>query len=211
MALPKVSDRRFTYADYLHWQDDERWELIDGEAYAMSPAPTIGHQTMVLDIARQIAEALDGAPCRALIAPVDVLLPTPDEAGDHVTTVVQPDIFVVCDPQKINDRNVRGAPDWIIEVLSPATARHDHLTKRALYERAGVREYWLVHPVDRVLTVYTLKDGQYRGPEIAEMAGERAPAILPGIIIHWQAILDKLPCGVTLGVETPVKSESESF
>ena len=182
----------------------ERWELIDGEAYAMPPAPTISHETLAGQLFRQIDEALDGVPCRALIAPVDVLLPTPDEAGDHVTTVVQPDILVVCDPEKITERNVRGAPDWIIEVLSPATARHDHLTKRALYERAGVREYWLVHPVDRVLTVYTLNDGKFGSPEIADMAGERAPTIFPEIVIRWQAILDKLPAGVTPGVETPV-------
>ncbi len=193
MALPKIADHRFTYADYLKWPDDERWELIDGEAYAMAPAPTISHQTLVLSIAKQIDEALDGAPCRALIAPVDVLLPSLDEADKHTTTVVQPDIFVVCDPEKITERNVRGAPDWIIEVLSPSTARHDHLTKRDLYQRAGVREYWLVHPVDRVLTIYVLQDGQYGGPEIAEMAGERAPAIFPEIIIRWQPILDKLP------------------
>ena len=203
MALPKASDGRFTYADYRQWPDDERWELIDGEAYAMVPAPTISHQTLVLSIAKQIDDALEGAPCRALIAPVDVLLPAPDEADDHAGTVVQPDILVVCDPEKITERNVRGAPDWIIEVLSPTTARHDHLTKRALYERAGVREYWLVHPVDRVVTVYTLKDGLYGGPEIADMAGERAPTIFPEIVIRWQAILDKLPHDGTLSGEKP--------
>ena len=192
-ALPRTSDRRFTYADYRHWSGVERWELIDGEAYAIAPPPTISHQTLVLTIAKQIDDALDGSPCRALIAPVDVLLPAPDEADDHVTTVVQPDILVVCDPAKLTERNIRGARDWIIEVLSPATARHDHLTKRALYERAGVREYWLVHPVDRVITVYVLKDGHFGGPEIADMADERAPTIFPEIVIRWQAILEKLP------------------
>lgn len=206
MALPKISDKRFTYADYRNWPDDERWELIDGEAYAMAPAPTISHQTLAGQLFRQIDEALDGAPCRALIAPVDVLLPATEETEDRTVTVVQPDILVVCDPTKITERNVRGAPDWIIEVLSPATARHDHLTKRALYERAGVREYWLVHPVDRIVTVYTLKDGQYGGPEIAEMAGERAPTIFPEIVIRWQPILDKLPDGAAPGVETQVDS-----
>ena len=195
MALPKGDERRFTYADYLHWPDGERWELIDGKAYAMALAPTISHQALAGQLFRQIDEALDGAPCRALIAPVDVLLPVPDEADEQATTVVQPDILIVCDPAKLTERNVRGAPDWIIEVLSPATARHDHLTKRALYERAGVREYWLVHPVDRVVTVYTLKDGQFGSPEIADMAGERAPTIFPEIVIRWQAILDKLPDG----------------
>ena len=195
MALPKPDQHRFTYADYLQWPDDERWELIDGKAYAMAPAPTISHQSLVLSIAKQIDEALDGTPCRALIAPVDVLLPASNEASAQATTVVQPDILVVCDPAKLTERNVRGAPDWIIEVLSPASARHDHLTKRALYERAGVREYWLVHPVDRVITFYVLKDGHFGGPEIADMAGERAPTIFPEIVIRWQAILEKLPDG----------------
>lgn len=211
MALPKASDRRFTYADYRQWPDDERWELIDGEAYAMAPAPTISHQSVVLSIAKQIDEALDGTPCRTLIAPVDVLLPAPDQADDRTTTVVQPDILVVCDPAKLTERNIRGAPDWIIEVLSPASARHDHLTKRALYERVGVREYWLVHPVDRVITVYTLKDGQYARPEIADMAGERAPTIFPEIVIRWQPILDKLPDGAAPSAETPVNSEPGPF
>lgn len=192
MALPKPSDHRFTYADYQHWPADERWELIDGKAYAMSPAPTISHQTLTGQLFRQIDEALDGAPCRALIAPVDVLLPSAEETEDRTTTVVQPDILVVCDPAKITDRNIRGAPDWIIEVLSPATARHDHLTKRDLYQRAGVREYWLVHPVDRVMTVYVLKEGQFDNPEIADMAGERSPTIFPEMVIRWQPILDKL-------------------
>ena len=133
MALPKATDHRFTYADYRQWPADERWELIDGVAYAMAPAPTISHQTLAGQLFRQIDEALDGAPRRALIAPVDVLLPTPEETEDRTTTVVQPDILVVCDPKKITEPNVRGAPDWIIEVLSPASARHAHLTIRALY------------------------------------------------------------------------------
>lgn len=211
MALLNADEHRFTYADYLQWPDDERWELIDGKAYAMSPAPTINHQALAGQLFRQIDEALDGTPCRALIAPVDVLLPASDEASEQATTVVQPDILVVCDPAKLTERNVCGVPDWIIEVLSPATARHDHLTKRALYEHAGVREYWLVHPVDCVVTVYTLKDGQFGSPEIADMAGERAPTIFPEIVIRWQAILDKLPDGAAPSVETQVNSEPGPF
>lgn len=193
MALPQSDKQRFTYADYLNWPADERWELIDGEAWAMSPAPTISHQTIVGQLFKQIDDALTGAPCRALIAPVDVLLAEAGEDDLHTTTVVQPDILVVCDPNKITERNICGAPDWIIEVLSPATARHDHLTKRALYERAGVREYWLVHPVDRIVTLYSLQDGHYDHPEIIEMAGERRPSIFPDMAIDWQAVLDKLP------------------
>ncbi len=193
MAIPQVAQAPLTYADYRQWPEGERWELINGEAYAMSPAPSISHQRLVLELARQIADALDGAPCQALIAPLDVLLPTLSETDEQVNTIVQPDILVVCDPAKIGDSHIRGAPDWIIEVLSPRTARHDHLTKRALYERAGVREYWLVHPVDRVITLYTLQDGQYGRPSIVDMAGELSPAIFPEILIRWQRIVDKLP------------------
>jgi len=201
MALPRATGRHCTYADYRQWPDDERWELIDGIAYAMAPAPTISHQTLAGQLFRQIDQALDGTPCRTLIAPVDVLLPAANEADDQATTVVQPDILVICDPAKVTENNIRGAPDWIIEALSPATAIHDHLTKRALYERAGVREYWLVHPVDRVITLYTLKNGFYGGPEIVEMAGERSPKIFPEIVIRWQAILDKLPDGSAKSVD----------
>ncbi|MDD2884992.1 MAG: Uma2 family endonuclease [Dechloromonas sp.] len=193
MAIPQIAQGPFIYADYRHWPEDQRWELIHGEAYAMSPAPSISHQMIVGQLFRQIDEALDGKPCQALIAPLDVLLPALNEADEQVDTIVQPDILVVCDPAKIGDSHVRGAPDWIIEVLSPRTARHDHLTKRALYERAGVREYWLVHPVDRVITLYTLHDGQYGRPEIVDMAGELAPAIFPEILIRWQRIVEKLP------------------
>ncbi len=207
MALPKLKPtaQPFTYADYCQWPDNERWELINGEAYAMAPAPAINHQMVTGQLFRQIDEALDGAPCRALIAPVDVLLPATGENEASTRTVVQPDILVVCDPSKITERNILGAPDWIIEVLSPSTARHDHLTKRQLYEAAGVREYWLVHPVDRIVTIYTLVDGHYAGPEIIAMADQRACTIIPEIIINWQPILDKLPPDPALeeGVDAP--------
>ena len=193
MALPQTARDYYTYADYCRWPEGERWELIDGEAWNMAPAPSIKHQTFVGQLFRQIDPALDGHPCRALIAPVDVLLPSADEPSERIDTVVQPDILVVCDPEKISESHVRGAPDWVIEVLSPATARRDHITKRRLYERAGVREYWLVHPTDGIVTIYRLENGRFSAPEIIEMAGERAPAILPGVLIRWQDILDKLP------------------
>jgi len=137
---------RFTYADYCTWPEEERWELIDGEAYAMAPAPARVHQDVVVAIAARIYGALGGTACRVYIAPFDVRLPDRDEADEVVTTVVQLDIAVICDPAKLDDKGCRGAPDWIIEVLSPATAAKDQIQKRALYERHGVREYWLVHP-----------------------------------------------------------------
>ena len=189
MGLPLKDDQRHTYGDYLGWPDDVRYELIDGTAYMMAPpAPDLAHQDVAGEIFRQAGNALEGHPCRAFIAPVDVLLPRAEEADEAVDTVVQPDVLVVCDPDRLQRRGVRGAPDWVVEVLSPSTASHDQVQKRRIYERAGVREYWLVHPTDRVLTVYRLQDGEYGKPDVQELAGETRVGILPEVVITWDAL-----------------------
>lgn len=184
MGLPKRDTDRHTYRDYLQWPEDIRYELIDGVAYAMT-APNRRHQEVLLELARQVANALQGHPCRAFIAPFDVRLPKGNEADEEIDTVVQPDLCVVCDPTKLDERGCRGAPDWVVEVLSPATAGHDHILKRTVYERAGVREYWLVHPIDRIVTVYRLQSGRFGVPEVRELEGRQAVAVLPGIEIDW--------------------------
>ena len=194
MGLQLKDQQHHTYADYLSWPDDVRYELIDGEAYLMAPpAPTISHQTVAGEIYFQLRLALDSKPCVPLIAPVDVRLPKADEADEAIDTVVQPDVLVVCDPAKISERGVRGAPDWVAEVLSPGTASHDQINKRRVYERAGIAEYWLVHPTDRVLTVYRLENGAYGKPDMQELAGETAISVLPGVTITWDALVARLP------------------
>lgn len=189
MGLPQRDPDLHTYADYRAWSEDVRYELIDGVAYAMGPAPTRRHQEVAGELYRVIAEALDGSPCRPYIAPFDVRLPRGDEADDAVDTVVQPDISVVCDKSKLDERGCRGAPEWVIEVLSPATAGHDQIVKRALYERAGVREFWLVHPVDRIVTIYVLEAGAYGKPAVHELTGELAALTLPQVIVPWEKVL----------------------
>jgi Uma2 family endonuclease len=175
----------FTYADYCRWPDDERWELIEGEAYAMA-APGLAHQTVVGELFVQISIFLRGKPCRPFVAPFDVRLPRGNEADDDVTTVVQPDISVICDPAKLDERGCRGAPDWVIEVLSPSTAAKDQIQKLDAYERAGVREVWLVHPTDHVVIVYTLNaDGGYGKPAIHETRETLAPGLFPDLLIEW--------------------------
>jgi Uma2 family endonuclease len=175
----------FTYADYCQWPEDERWELIDGEAYDMSPAPSRRHQELVGEIFRQIANFLEGRPCKVYVALFDVRLPAGDEADAEVRTVVQPDILVICDSGKLDDAGCRGAPDWIVEVLSPGTAAKDQIRKRELYERHGIREYWLVHPTDRILTRY-IKEGERCGPAIIEEAdGLTLVGVLPELTISW--------------------------
>ena len=193
MGLALRKQKHYTYADYLTWPDDARYELIDGEAFLMAPAPLIEHQEVAGDVYHQLRNQLDGKPCRPYIAPVDVRLPRKEETDDAIDTVVQPDVLVVCDPSKIDRRGVRGAPDWLLEVLSPSTAAHDQIAKRRTYERAGVREYWLVHPSDRTLTVYVLDNGQYGRPEIYELKDATPIGVLPGVAIAWDALIERLP------------------
>ena len=193
MGLALRKEKHYTYADYLTWPDDARYELIDGEAFLMAPAPRLEHQEVAGDVDHQLRNQHDGKPCRPDIAPVDVRLPRKEETDDAIDTVVQPDVLVVCDPSKIDRRGVRGAPDWLLEVLSPSTAAHDQIAKRRTYERAGVREYWLVHPGDRTLTVYVLDNGQYGRPDIYELKDETPIGVLPGVSIAWDALIERLP------------------
>lgn len=189
MGLPQRDLEFHTYAEYAAWPDDVRYELIDGIAYAMDPAPTRRHQEVALELARQIADALEGSPCRPYIAPFDVRLPRADEADGKIDTVVQPDISVICDKAKLDERGCRGAPDWIVEVLSPGSAGHDQVVKRELYERVGVREYWLVHPIDKVVTIYLLAAGAYGKPAVQELVGDTTATVLPQVTIAWARVL----------------------
>ncbi len=185
MSSHALKHGRYTYRDYCAWPDDERWELIDGQAYNMSPAPARRHQDVVVELSRQIANFLRDHSCRVYTAPFDVRLPRAAEADDEVDTVVQPDISVVCDPQKLDDAGCRGAPDWIIEVLSPATAAKDQIRKRVLYQRHRVKEYWLVHPIDRILTIYRLEQDEYGKPDIQATEDATPVATLQGLQIDW--------------------------
>ncbi len=193
MGLPLRDTGYHTYADYLTWGESARFELIDGAAYAMAPAPTRVHQEILLELARQVADALEGSPCRPYIAPFDVRLPKGEEADERIDTVVQPDLAVVCDPLKLDEHGCRGTPDWVVEVLSPATSGYDQILKLAVYERVGVPEYWLVHPVDRVVTVYRLEDGAYGRPAIRETRESLAVASLPQIVIDWDRVFRGQP------------------
>ncbi len=193
MGLALKDTHYYCYGDYLTWSDDSRYELIGGVAYLMAPAPDLPHQDIAGEVYFQLRQALKGKPCRAFIAPLDVRLPKHDEADERIDTVVQPDVLVVCDADKLDRRGVRGAPDWILEVLSPATAGHDQINKRQLYERHGVKEYWLVHPVDKVLTIYRLTGNEYGKPELYELQGSTPIAVLDNLMIAWDELAARLP------------------
>lgn len=193
MGLPLRNDHRYTYRDYLQWPGDVRYELIDGEPMMMAPAPALDHQDIAGEMYFQLRQQLDGKTCRAFIAPLDVRLPRGNEADDDIDVVVQPDVLVVCNPAQLDRRGVRGAPAWVAEVISPASAAHDQITKRRIYERAGVAEYWLVHPVERTVTIYTLKAGEYGRPDIFELEGSTTLQTLPSLSIAWDTLVERLP------------------
>ncbi len=189
MSLPVKDERYHTYGEYLTWPDDQRYELIDGVAYAMGPAPVRVHQRLLGELYRQVADALDDSDCEVDIAPFDVRLPDRDEADEEIVNVVQPDLVVICDRDKLDEKGCRGAPDWVVEVLSPSTAGHDQILKLALYERHGVKEYWLAHPTDRVVTVYRLEAGQYVRPTVHEMKGCLRVHCCGDMEIDWDRIV----------------------
>ncbi len=157
MPVTLTKDIRHTYRDYLTWPEDERWEIIDGRAYNMSPAPTRRHQDIVSNF-HIILKTSPANPCYTGIAPTDVVF---DEYN-----VVQPDVFVVCDRKKVLDTHIQGAPDLIIEVTSKSTELKDRREKRFLYEGSGVKEYIIVFAEEEYLERYLLKDGRYLAPEI---------------------------------------------
>ena len=175
-------DELYTYADYLFWDDDGRYEIIDGIAYAMS-SPTVRHQEISGELYGTIWEFLKGKPCRVFAAPFDVRLFPKDNGSDD--TVVQPDVLVVCDESKLADGEAcRGAPDFVVEVVSPSTKMIDKFIKKDLYCKAGVKEYWIIG-IDKVFT-YVLVDA-VNSETIYEInsshASEIPVSVLSGCII----------------------------
>ena len=177
MGDPNLApDERFTYRHYRTWPDSERWELIEGQAWAMSPAPSRHHQGLVGRLFAEMDAFLRGKPCRAYLAPFDVLLPEGDEQDDDVYSVVQPDIVVYCDRSKLTEAGARGAPDIAVEILSPWTSKKDLNEKFRLYEKHGVREYWVVDPAARSLWVYRMtSSGRFDPGELRVRLSDMSP------------------------------------
>jgi Uma2 family endonuclease len=159
MALPKEKERPvYTYADMCEWDEDFRAEIIDGELYMMA-TPMRLHQDISGELFGQLRDFLKGKSCKVYTAPFGVrLFPRADQSDD---TVVEPDITVVCDPSKLDEYGCNGAPDLIIEILSPSTARYDRVLKFRKYLEAGVREYWIVYPDEKTVDVHILDNDRY--------------------------------------------------
>ena len=157
MPIPAPKDH-YTFADCLTWGENERIEIINGEAVMMSP-PTRIHQEILMELSRQLANFLEGKKCKVYPAPFAVRLFEKDgDTPEDVDTMVEPDISVVCDHDKLDKHGCKGAPDLVVEVLSPSTRRHDRLIKLDLYQRAGVKEYWIVDPDSQSVQVFLQDD-----------------------------------------------------
>lgn len=186
MMLPR--EKAYTYADILARDESERVELIYGYPYMMAPPKRV-HQAVSGELFGQFRDYLKGKTCKVYHAPFGVRLF--EEAGDSpydVDTLVEPDISVVCDPAKLDEDGCRGAPDLIIEILSPSTVRHDRLTKFNLYQRAGVREYWIVDPSARTVAVHLLDEGQYGSPDFYTGEAVVPVSVLKGCQIDLNAV-----------------------
>ncbi|MDX2189073.1 MAG: Uma2 family endonuclease [Bacteroidota bacterium] len=171
--------KTYTLGDYFNWKFEEMVELIKGKIYKMSPAPVNSHQKVSWNLSYEIAKIIKKNKCSAYFAPFDVYLFGIDESN---TTVTQPDICVICDKSKIHNKGCVGAPDWIVEILSPSTLRRDIDSKYHLYEEAGVKEYWIIAPEYKQVSVFVLsKDNIYENKGDFSL-NENAP-------IHiWQGI-----------------------
>lgn len=188
MALPAEKER-YTFADVLAWSDDERAELIDGEAVMMAPPPSSTHQEISVELTRQLANYLEGKRCKVYHAPFAVRLFEKDgDSPEDVDTMVEPDISIVCDQSKIDKHGCKGAPDMVTEILSPSTQRHDRLVKLSLYQRAGVREYWIVSPDEQTVQVFLLRDGSLQLHEVYDRQGVAKVNVLDGCFIELSKV-----------------------
>jgi Uma2 family endonuclease len=148
-------NKRYSYADYLTWMDDKRRELYDGIVKLISPAPSRSHQKISASLVSICWNFLRDKNCEVYNAPSDVRLPeNSNEANETIYTVVQPDLYIVCDLSKMDDKGCLGAPDFIIEIVSPGSSKRDIKDKFEIYQQHGVREYWIVSPNDETVNVF---------------------------------------------------------
>jgi Uma2 family endonuclease len=184
----KKEHEDYRYSDYLNWSENERWELLDGHAY-MSAAPSRRHQEIQVEILRQISNYLVGKTCRVYGSPFDVRFARKDELDNGIKDVVQPDITVVCDKSKLDEKGCIGSPDLIIEIVSPSTASIDYIKKLSLYEKNMVKEYWIVHPTDEIVMIYKLNTlDKYERAEIYSKDDEVKVGIFGDLVIRFGEI-----------------------
>ncbi|MFC1223023.1 Uma2 family endonuclease [Pedobacter sp. BG31] len=179
----------YSYADYMRFEFDERLEIIKGQLFKMSPAPSRIHQGISGNIFGPIYNALKGKPCRVYTAPFDVRLAKKSQDDKEVFTVVQPDLVVVCDQTKLDKRGCIGAPDIVVEILSPGNNKKELINKYEVYEEAGVKEYWIVSPTHKTFFRYILdENGKFQPTKILTEGEEVTTSIIPGLKLVLEEI-----------------------
>lgn len=179
----------YTYADYMQWKFKERLELFRGKVFKMA-APNTQHQMISLKLTHELYNYLQKKECKVFNAPFDIRLPVKNrKKDDEITTVVQPDICVVCDPKKIDARGICGAPDLVVEILSPCNSKKELRDKFELYEEAGVKEYWIVYTVEQRVAIFLLSPEEKFGDATLYTAADKlAAATVPGFAINVDEI-----------------------
>ncbi|SHN72401.1 Uma2 family endonuclease [Desulfitobacterium chlororespirans] len=187
MSLPE-ENRKYTYADYLTWPTDERWEIIDGMPY-MQSALSWQHQKVSGELYRQISNGLFGSSCMIFAAPFDLRIPEKEEKDEETAFVVQPDLVVICDKAGLKGTGYSGTPAMVIEITLPSTNKRDRLDKFNKYEKAGVEEYWIVEPEAKLISVFALqRDGRYGRPEIYSEQGRIHLGMFPDLTVDLDAV-----------------------
>lgn len=168
MALNPIDNKLYTYEDYLKFSEDEIVEIIDGRISAMSPAPSRIHQEIIMEISAEIRNYIksNNGSCKVYPAPFDVVLIDEDQDAKESKNIVQPDISVICDKNKLTDKGCTGSPDMIVEIISQYNPRNDYIKKLNLYEQFNVKEYWIVNPMKKNILVYILTENGYGMPDM---------------------------------------------
>ncbi|MCX7904472.1 MAG: Uma2 family endonuclease [Caloramator sp.] len=189
MGEAAKKQERLTYKDYLTWKDDFRWEIINGIAYCLAPSPSSLHQLISGRIFGYIFNYLADKECLVFAAPFDVRIPLKGEKDEDIENVLQPDISVICDKKKIDKRGCLGAPDMVVEILSPATRKIDLQDKYFLYEKAGVKEYWIVDPINKTVSVHILgEDKSFKRASYYTSSDKIRVSIFEDLVIDLEKI-----------------------
>ena len=168
MAIQQINNKVYTYYDYLNFPNDEFVEIIDGKIFAMSPAPSRIHQELIMEISAELRNYIKSnkVQCKVYPAPFDVVLINENENENDSKNIVQPDISVICDKNKLNDKGCFGSPDMIVKIVSKFNPGNDYVKKLYLYEKYKVKEYWIVNPMKKNILVYTLTESGYNQPDL---------------------------------------------
>ncbi|RYY07963.1 MAG: Uma2 family endonuclease [Sphingobacteriaceae bacterium] len=185
--------KTYTYADYLKWTFDERLELIKGHIFTMSPAPAEFHQRILTTVGNEIYNHLKRKSCKVYFAPFDVRLVRKSLDDKQITTVVQPDICVICDLKKIDKNGCLGAPDIVVEILSPGNNKKELQNKYEVYEEAGVKEYWIIQPGEKTFFKYVLDDnGRYQPTKLLTLGDNVTSTVLPDFVLSLDEVFADL-------------------